>query len=63
MHGLAFNINTDLNYFKHIVPCGIDDKAVTSLAHEVGHQVKMDVVKSLMKEKMASLFNLQFFNV
>jgi lipoyl(octanoyl) transferase len=45
------------------VPCGIDDKAVTSLAHEVGHQVKMDVVKSLMKEKMASLFNLQFFNV
>jgi Zn-dependent protease with chaperone function len=33
------------------------------LAHEVGHQVKMDVVKSLMKEKMASLFNLQFFNV
>lgn len=63
MHGLAFNINTDLNYFKHIVPCGIDDKAVTSLAHEVGHQVKMDVVKSLMKEKMASLFNLQLFNV
>jgi lipoyl(octanoyl) transferase len=59
MHGLAFNINTDLNYFKHIVPCGIDDKAVTSLANEVGHQVKMDVVKSLMKEKIASLFNLQ----
>lgn len=38
-HGLAFNINPDLNYFKHIVPCGIPDKEVTSLQKEIPQQV------------------------
>jgi lipoyl(octanoyl) transferase len=58
MHGLAFNVNADLNYFKHIVPCGIDDKAVTSLEKELGKKVDMSVVKEIMKEKIVSLFGM-----
>jgi lipoyl(octanoyl) transferase len=56
MHGWAFNINTDLNYFKHIVPCGIDDKAVTSLQHELGREVDMNEVS----EKLIRHFQAEF---
>ena len=45
MHGFAFNVNTDLDYFKHIIPCGIDDKDVTSMARELGHEVDIEEVK------------------
>ena len=62
MHGLAFNINVDLSYFTHIVPCGIDDKAVTSLQKELAHQVDMPLVKSIMKEKLISLFGMILVN-
>lgn len=44
MHGLALNVNTDLNYFKNIIPCGIDDKAVTSMKQEKNHEINMDEV-------------------
>lgn len=58
MHGLALNVNTDLNYFNHIVPCGIDDKAVTSMQKEMGAQLPMEQVKSILKEKIVSLFGM-----
>jgi lipoyl(octanoyl) transferase len=60
MHGLAFNINTDLSYFKHIIPCGIDDKAVTSLNKEIGYEIDMDLIHPLLKEKIQSLFSIEW---
>lgn len=56
MHGLAFNINTDLNYFDHIVPCGLDDKSVTSLEKELGK--KMDFFE--VQNKLIAQFQKQF---
>lgn len=60
MHGIGFNINTDLNYFNHIVPCGIEDKSVTSLQKELGHPVKMKEVKSKLQKHIATIFNAKF---
>jgi lipoyl(octanoyl) transferase len=58
MHGFAFNVNTDLNYFKNIVPCGIDDKDVTSMERELGHPVDLEAVKTVLKGKIAGLFDM-----
>jgi len=59
MHGFAFNVNTDLDYFKNIVPCGIDDKDVTSMQRELGHSVNIAEVEGKLKGHIASLFNMQ----
>ena len=56
MHGLAFNVNTELDYFTHIVPCGIDDKDVTSLEKELGCKQDMDKVKEILKESFQKVF-------
>ncbi len=58
MHGFAFNVNTDLDYFKNIVPCGIDDKDVTSMQRELGRLVDQAEVKKILKEKIAGLFEM-----
>lgn len=59
MHGLAFNVNTNLDYFKNIVPCGIDDKDVTSMQRELGHEVDINEVKKILKHHISVLFNME----
>lgn len=59
MHGLAFNVNTDLDYFKNIIPCGIDDKAVTSLQKELGREVDINEVKKILKHHISVLFDME----
>ena len=50
MHGLALNVNTNLDYFKFINPCGFIDKGVTSMQKELGENVNMDIVKKQLLE-------------
>jgi lipoyl(octanoyl) transferase len=62
MHGLAFNVNTLLEYFSYIVPCGIDDKAVTSMEKELKKKQDFNYVKSILKEKITTLFKMEIVN-
>ena len=57
MHGFAFNINTDLSKFNFIIPCGIQDKAVTSLQKELGRTIPLDEVKQKLKQHFSTVFN------
>lgn len=59
MHGFAFNVNAHLDYFNNIIPCGIDDKAVTSLHVEVGHRLDMEEVKAKLKKHLELQFNME----
>ena len=59
MHGFAFNVNVDLNYFNHIVPCGIDDKAVTSLKAELNREIPIEEVKLKVKKHLLELFGME----
>ena len=60
MHGFALNVNTDLSFFGNIVPCGIQDKAVTSMATELGREVPMRDVAERLKNHLADLFQMKW---
>jgi len=60
MHGWGFNVNSDLNYFNNIIPCGINDKAVTSLNKEIGRDVDMQEIKEKLKKNFSNLFEAEF---
>lgn len=57
MHGWALNVNTNLDYFQYIVPCGIGDKAVTTMQKELGEVLDFTEVQTICKEKFEAVFN------
>ena len=59
MHGFAFNVNTNLNYFNFMIPCGIQGKQVTSLAKELGYDVPLDEVKRKLKQHFETVFGAE----
>ncbi len=59
MHGFAFNVNTNLDYFNFIIPCGIQNKQVTSLAKELGHTLPLDEVKQKLKHNFEKVFEVE----
>ena len=58
MHGFALNVNANLDYFNNIIPCGISDKAVTSMNKELGHDVDMDEVRQKLKHHLSEIFQM-----
>ncbi len=59
MHGIGFNVNTDLNYFSNIIPCGIDDKAVTSMQQELQRKVDIEEVSTKLLNHISELFEFK----
>src|SRR5262249_10237363 len=59
MHGFAFNINTDLDYFNYIIPCGIQNKSVTSLKKELGREVALNEVKEKIVRYFGELYDAE----
>ena len=61
MHGFALNVNTDLRYFEYIIPCGIKDKAVTSLKRELEKEVNAEEVKEKIRKHFQDVFEAELF--
>ena len=59
MHGFALNVNTDLNYFNNIIPCGIQNKQVTSIEKETGAKVDYETVKNKLKKNFEKVFDVE----
>lgn len=62
MHGFAFNVNANLDYFNNIVPCGITDKAVTSMHLELGRALDMNEVKRVLKQHLSEVFAIDWLS-
>ena len=62
MHGFALNVNTDLSYFNHIIPCGIANKQVTSIQNELKHPVNIELVKEILKQKFERVFDAKIIS-
>jgi lipoyl(octanoyl) transferase len=60
MHGIGFNVNSDLAYFNNIIPCGIQDKAVTSMEQELQRKLDIDEVAAKLKLNMAAQFGFSY---
>jgi len=60
MHGIALNVNPDLQYFSLIIPCGITDKAVTSMAKELKYEPDVNEVKERLKKHIAAVFEMDY---
>jgi lipoyl(octanoyl) transferase len=60
MHGFALNVNTDLNYFSYINPCGFVDKGVTSIAKETGETININEIKTLVLQNFKEIFAIEF---
>jgi lipoyl(octanoyl) transferase len=62
MHGFAFNVNTNLEYFNYINPCGFTDKGVTSMNKELGEVQDIEKIKSDLKQNLCRIFDLNWVN-
>ena len=60
MHGFALNVNTNLDYFDYIVPCGIQGKSVTSIAKELGKEIDIKDVHLILNKEFSNVFGMQF---
>jgi len=59
MHGFAFNVNVDLSYYNNIIPCGINDKTVTSLQKELGFEPDIAEIQQILKNHIADIFAMK----
>jgi lipoyl(octanoyl) transferase len=62
MHGIGFNINSDLSYFNNIIPCGIENKSVTSMQEELGYKLDFQEVSNVLKNQLANQFEFNYAN-
>ncbi|MEX1202077.1 MAG: lipoyl(octanoyl) transferase LipB [Ferruginibacter sp.] len=62
MHGFALNVNTDLTYFDFIIPCGIENKQVTSLEKELGNSIDLEALKKIYCQKFEEVFEVSIFS-
>jgi lipoyl(octanoyl) transferase len=62
MHGFAFNVNTDLTYFDYIIPCGIQNKQVTSMEKELGRKLDLKEVKGRVKKNFENVFGIELID-